>query len=825
MKTVGNGFYRLVIGATTIVMSLVACGGYGAMRSLMLQNLKENALLEVQQGVNNIDQWLIARKTEVETLASTPTIQTMNWALVEPYLKQEITSSGNIVAFSDVFFIFAMVEADGSFYNTKVGRSAKNASHREYFKRAMAGQTTVSDPFIGLETDIPTIAIAAPILSPTTAEPMGDINGNVKLDRLTQVVNQLNYGEGSYAFVLNSKGGAIAHPNRDLLFNVDRPTSPILLNHADPDLATIAKHMVNREQGINLHAIDGKRQYVAYLPLTAADWSVALVIPRQNIERQLLPLNAIALTVVGLTLAMITLLWKVQTFEQRQLKKTKNAAEAANQAKSEFLANISHELRTPLNSILGYAQILRREKNITPKQQKGLDIISQSGEHLLALINDVLDIAKIEARKLTVQPQPTHLLSLLTGVVDIIRVRALQKGLQFYYYPGEPLPQYILVDERRLRQILLNLLGNAVKFTQEGSVTLKVDSVSFMQMRSEQSCRLSFEIKDTGVGISTREISRIFQPFEQGEKLYNKLEGTGLGLAISQQIVKLMGSQLQVRSRLKEGSTFSFSLNVEIPPLESLSTLQSLDFKSASAVIGYKGERKTILIVDDRWENRSVMAGLLEPLGFVLIQAEDGQIGLEKTLCHQPNLIITDLVMPKLDGYAFLQKMRQKGQQSDSIKRIPVIVSSASVSKSDRQASLNAGASDFLPKPICTSELLMLLRKYLKIKWQYEDKSEPALARRTSPLKYALNHEQPTEEAQLTLPPPDEIAPLHHAASMGNITQVEYEAHRLTDLNASYQAFAEKLLNFAQAMDDEAILTLVETCYSAQKTPYTQRIS
>lgn len=728
-----NIFRRIIIGATTVVISLSAYGGYRAMRSLILQNLKENALLEVQQGVNDIDQWLIARKTEVESLANTPTLRTMDWSLVGSYLKEEIKQSGNIVAFSDVFFIFAMVEPDGSFYNTKVDRSAKNASHREYFQRAMQGETTVSDPFIGLETDIPTIAIAAPIWSPTTSQPIGDVNGNVKLDRLTQVVNQLHYGEGSYAFVLNSKGGAIAHPNPDLLFNVDQPTSPILLNHRDPALATIAEHMVNRQQGIGIHTLDGERQYVAYLPLQAADWSVALVIPPENIEGQLLPLNAIALTVLGLTLSMIALLWRVQTFEQQQLQKTKTAAEAANYAKSEFLANISHELRTPLNSILGYAQILQRETSITPKQQKGLSIIYQSGEHLLTLINDVLDIAKIEARKLTMQPHPTHLTNLLTGVVEIIRIRATQKGLTFNYLPGENLPQHILIDERRLRQVLINLLGNAVKFTRQGSVTLKVNSSPTHQTPPKKFCQLSFEIEDTGIGIDPHELSHIFQPFEQVSKSHSKVEGTGLGLAISQQIVTLMGARIQVCSRIGEGSTFSFCLEIELPVADSQSPIL---VPSASTIIGYKGERKTILIVDDRWENRSVLVGLLEPLGFVLIEAENGQDGLDQALIHRPDLVITDLVMPMIDGYALLQNTRQR----DAIKGIPVVVSSASVSMRDRQASLNAGASDFLPKPISITELLPLLGKHLKLEWQYEGKPEQKLEQSDSTPSVNVKH-------------------------------------------------------------------------------------
>ncbi len=419
---------RLMLGIATVIVGVSAYWSYQTVRSLILESLQENALLEVQQGVNEIDQWLMARKVEVETIANTPTLQTMDWSKVGPYLKKEIERSED-------FFIFAMVEPDGSFYNTKVGRSTKNASHREYFQNAMAGQIAVSDPFIGLETGIPTIAIAAPILSGSGSAfaPIGDVNGNMNLDRVTEVVNQLRYGEGSYAFALNSHGGAITHPNPDLMFNVDRPTFPTLLEHDNVALATTAQHMVNEKQGIALHPIDGQLHYVAYLPLREVDWSVALVIPHHNIEGQLLPLDLMALVLMGLTFSMVVVLWQVQSFEQKQLKKTKEAAESANRAKSEFLANMSHELRTPLNSILGYAQILEREQTITPKQKKGLNIIHQNGKHLLNLINDVLDIAKIEARRLDIHPHPVHFPSFLQGVVEIIDIRAAQKNLEFYY--------------------------------------------------------------------------------------------------------------------------------------------------------------------------------------------------------------------------------------------------------------------------------------------------------------------------------------------------------------------------------------------------------
>ncbi|MEN8444887.1 MAG: ATP-binding protein, partial [Cyanobacteria bacterium J06555_13] len=394
----------------------------------------------------------------------------------------------------------------------------------------------------------------------------------VSVERVTTVVNQLQYGQGSYPFALNSEGKAISHPIPELMSTQEKP-APSFLSNAEPDLAAIAQQMINKQQGIDLRPIDGELKYIAYLPLQEADWSIALVIPRHNIERQLMPLDAIALVAPGLSLTMIVLLWQVQSFEQKQLKRTKAAAEMANQAKSEFLANMSHELRTPLNGILGYTQILQRERGINPKQEKGLAIIHQSGEHLLMLINDVLDIAKIEAHRFKLQPHDVPLPTFLQRLVTIMQVRAAQKGLNFIYASSDLLPQVVSVDEKRLRQVLMNLLSNAIKFTEQGTVTFTVGVVQppsdrlLPSKNFPETGQIHFEVTDTGIGIAPSALFQIFQPFEQRDTVNQspeQQEGTGLGLAISQQIVHLMNAQILVKSCLGEGSTFSFSLALPI---------------------------------------------------------------------------------------------------------------------------------------------------------------------------------------------------------------------------------------------------------------------
>lgn len=504
----------------------------------------------------------------------------------------------------------------------------------------------------------------------------------------------------------------------------------------------------------------------------------------------------------------------METLEQ--LQQAKQAAEVANHAKSAFLANMSHELRTPLNGILGYTQILMRDKTITPKQRSGVHTIHQCGSHLLTLINDILDLSKIEAQKLELTTQVFQLQIFLEDVADICRIRAEQKRLSFAYETDGLMPDAIQADEKRLRQILLNLLSNAVKFTDRGQVSLRISVIkpsdvqpsniqpSEIQQQATEapgqagppntSTEISnlhtfrFEVTDTGIGIPPEQLEHIFYPFEQVGAQSRRTEGTGLGLTITQKLVALMGGDLKVESQFGKGSRFWFEVQIPgqwgaVIPVAPL---------SSQTIIGYEGTRRTILIVDDRQDNRSVVIGLLESLDFQLIEAADGLTGIEQAIKAQPDLIIADLVMPGMDGFEMTRRLRNM----ELFQATPIIASSASVFEFDRQKSQQAGYDDFLPKPIQSEELLQKLELYLNLTWIHE-KQEGVIESRL-------------DEIEMIIPPKEELVCLYEAAQIGHIKQITQEATRLRLLNSNYEVFAQKVLLLADQFDDVEIMNLIE---------------
>jgi len=460
----------------------------------------------------------------------------------------------------------------------------------------------------------------------------------------------------------------------------------------------------------------------------------------------------------------------------------RDAAERTNRAKSLFLANMSHELRTPLNAILGYAQLLKRDRNLTKWQWDASNTIQQSGEHLLTLITDILDLAKIEAGKIGIQLGPVDINGFLHGICNIIRIKTEEKVLAFGCDIAPDVPAYVQTDHKHLRQVLLNLLSNAVKFTDMGRVDLRVKLLS----QSQGEAHLRFEVCDTGTGIAGDQLEVIFQPFEQVGDARHRAGGTGLGLGISQQLVRLMGGEIHVESTLGQGSCFSFDMTAMLVDSTFAASPMSGD------VTGYSGPRKRILVVDDTEANRTVLTDTLNSLGFEISQAINGSEALTLAQATLPDLVLMDIRMPVMGGVEAMRRM----QHIPDLRGIPIIAVSAGVSQSDQADSMTAGAKAFLTKPIESTSMLFEIGKLLDLTWVFAPSQQ---------MSSTINNFE-----QFVVPEQAEMESLRELAKAGNMRAIREKADQLAILDARYSPFADKIRVLALGYQSKAVLRLVE---------------
>ena len=383
----------------------------------------------------------------------------------------------------------------------------------------------------------------------------------------------------------------------------------------------------------------------------------------------------------------------------------KYEAEKANRAKSEFLANMSHELRTPMNAIIGYSQLLLGDQTIKTEVRSKIQTMFKSGEHLLGLINSILDISKIEAGKMELVPVDSDLLEIIREVDDMFRLRMQNKGLTFTVTIGEKLPRFIRIDGGKLKQCLINLIGNAYKFTEKGSVEFEI-----LAMEHEQ---ISFSITDTGRGIPKDKIEYILEPFSQVTTHLNTEGGTGLGLAITSNFIKLMGGNFQIHSVEGKGSEFTFILPVEI-----VDTMEVVIHETRE-VVGYKAEKLIkILIVDDNPVNRDLASDVLRKVNFEIETADDGNEAIEKAISFQPDLLFMDIRMPVMDGLSATEIIRK----IPSISKLKIIALTASAFEQDKKEILEKGCDDFLPKPFKIQDIYQKISEHLGIELIYAEK-------------------------------------------------------------------------------------------------------
>jgi PAS domain S-box-containing protein len=530
---------------------------------------------------------------------------------------------------------------------------------------------------------------------------------------------------------------------------------------------------------------------------------------------------------------------------EETLQRSVEAAEAANRAKSVFLANMSHELRTPLNAILGFTQLLMRGGALNPKQTEQLDTINRSGEHLLTLINDVLEMSKIEAGRVTLNETDFDLHGLLNWLQQMFQLKAQSKKLQLIIELASDLPQYIRADESKLRQVLVNLLGNAVKFTEHGGVALRVKRGEGRGEREEgrgeregmeeagesggagrnvsdlkpvplslqptaerkqattlslQPSSLTFEIEDTGPGITSNDLEHLFDPFVQTETGRRSQEGTGLGLAISQKFVQLMGGEIRVRSTWGSGSIFSFSIQTD-----TAKTAGQMPLINRQEVIGLAAGQPSyrILAVDDRPENRALLMELLTSVGFEAQEASNGQEAIDRWRDWRPHLIWMDIRMPVVDGYEATKQIAAACEAGNLVPPI-IIALTGSVFEEDRKVALANGCNDFVRKPFRAEILFEKMADYLGVCYIYAD-SQLSLAV-SSQLETQAESFMLTAES-VSVMPEEWVERLHQAAVKMNAKLV---LNLIEQIPESHAQLAKALTQLVDDFCIEAIVDLTQ---------------
>ncbi len=486
-------------------------------------------------------------------------------------------------------------------------------------------------------------------------------------------------------------------------------------------------------------------------------------------------------------------------YDISELQEARRQAEAANKAKSTFLANMSHELRTPLNAILGFTRLMDADPSLTPQQHENLGVINRSGEHLLDLINSVLEMSKIEAGRVTLQEKAFDLYLLLDTLEEMFQLRAREKGLELAFERNGPVPRHVKSDDGKLRQVLMNLIGNAIKFTETGKVVVRTSASQPADNADSAIVKLDFEVQDTGPGIPPKELKTIFEPFVQAKDSPQFQEGTGLGLSISRQFVRMFGGEICATSMVGQGSLFCFDVVMQRVE-ESEMTLSQRVRQVRALEPGQPVYR--LLVVEDRETNRKLLVRILEPLGFEVKEAANGREAIQIWQDWKPHLIWLDMQMPYMDGYETCQHIRGSPQGSDTV----IIALTATAFEEDRYKTLSAGCDDFLRKPFRQEEIYAALEKHLGVRFVYADEgiSPFGPARAPAPSETDSELEIAVKLAALA---PDLVIELEREVIRADMRRIN---ERIDQIRALDEELAAGLDELAENFEHEQILALIQ---------------
>lgn len=770
---------RQAVGAVSISVAVVAgvatISSYLLVRKLLLTSVQQEILADAEKQAQQIDQWLLEKKTEVVTIANSPVTRSFNWKSVQPYLKAELKHMGAL----DRFFIAL---SDGrKIFTTNKGLLLISIRDRTYFQHAIRGNVTVSDPLMSRNTQKPAIVVAAPIRT-ADGNVVGVLGGGIPTERF-----QIDAPKNGSTVLFSSTGRVI------------RSTKPLpkeLLQHWQP----------------NKKGIERQKDYtVAYVPLKKAPWLVAQVVPQSMVEARLMPLNALIIVISSLIVVAVVgvwrqlrysvalqherqrlqslirhapvamaifnragrivaysecwltevnllgkrivgsklcvpdhwkevhqqairgkithcaeeavllnngtnhwLKWTIQPWYQEgqiggsfllvqpidQLVRVREAALETARFKSQFLANMSHEIRTPMNGVLGSTELLLGD-GLNPQHRRFVEIIHTNAQHLLKVVNDILDLSKLEVGKRVLDCHWFDLNQCLDEVTQAMEPQAVDRQITLSVHIENNVSKRLYGDAHRLKQVLFNLIGNGIKFTSaRGTVSLTVRA----EVCELTSTLLRFEVTDTGVGIARRDYSKLFQSFSQVDSSSTRQhEGTGLGLAISKQLVEQMGGKIDFKSQAGKGSTFWFTARFEVGHSSSQSELAEVVVPAKPAL-----QALNVLLVEDNAINQYVLQHQLQRLGHRAEVANNGKEALGKLKLKSFDLVLMDCHMPELDGYSTTRLIRRNAVYAS----LPIIALTAHAMVEERQRCLDAGMNDYLSKPVSQQELAQMLNQW-----------------------------------------------------------------------------------------------------------------